>query len=190
MYKFFNCLTIVFATIMFVSCNGKETAKEAKEKVVIESEKDSAKKEGCKTIINKDGSIMYMYDSATYYNRFRDTIDVETCLSGMEEVIVELKELHVKSLADTVVIEDKLSELFDFVDDSTYVDMDSDHLLHSQKVRYYQAILSYFDECLRLEEELVSVGYPKAKTIEEDKDGERLLKMRDMFQEALNRELN
>lgn len=185
MHKFFNCIIIVFATIMFVSCNGKELAKEAEEKVVAEFEKDTAK---------KDRSKIYIYDyddSTAYSNRYRDTIDVEARLSDWEEGVLELKKLHVKSLADTVFLEDKLSKIFAFFDnDSTYVDMDPDRLLHSQKVRFCQAFLSYFDECLRLNEELISVGYPKAKSFEEDDDAESMLELRDAIQEALYRELN
>lgn len=176
MQKLFNCLTIVFVTIMFVSCNGKESAKQTEENVVIESDIDE--------ITIKD--IILSYDSTSFHKVF-DTTEFNNCLSRMEELILELQDFHVESLADTAVLIDKLYSHEFFSELSNTFDLNPERLLHSQRVRVFQTLLSLIDELIRVEEELVSVGFPKAKTIEEDRD---MIEFRDALQKTLYRELN
>lgn len=179
MQKLFNCLTIVFVSIMFVSCNGKESAKQTEENVVIESDIDE--------ITIKD-IILLSYDSTSFHKVF-DTTEFNNCLSRMEELILELQDFHVESLADTAVLIDKLHSLELFSELSAF-DFNPERLLHSQRVRVYQILLSFLDELIRIEEEWVSVGYPeatKAKTMKEDRD---MIEFRDALQKTLYRELN
>lgn len=167
MIKLFNCLAIVFAMVLFASCNGKKTANEAEEnKIVIE-------KEDYKVTILDDNSDVV-----------RDTIDLDTYLSKIEELVLELKEFHVEALADTAVFQDKFESKLNIIGDSLYVDFNPDHILHSQKVRALQAIIMVFDELYRVEQEFVSVGY-QTKHTDED-----MMEFRKEFQEELEKELN
>ena len=117
-----------------------------------------------------------------------DTISLEAYLTEFEKMTTALEAIHVESAADTLqllALEKKYAH--NSVLDSD-IEVNVDHLKHTEKARYLQAIVSYFNAIITLDQELKMVGVKSSKwNLGEDEESFKAIQKE--FQDALRLEL-
>ena len=115
-----------------------------------------------------------------------DTVDLDTYLKKLDDVTASLKEIHIKTIADTVLISNIESSIL-----VLFPDVDLENATHSERVRVYQSLLAYLNEYLRISVEMKRVGISDDSKFMMDEAEEQILKeFLEQLQKELDRELN
>ena len=124
-------------------------------------------------------------DSADDF-RSPDTIGFDAYLDTIDAGTEMMKNIHIKSIDDTIYF-----DVFEKFRQKDYVvSYDPEYLSHSEKVRLYQSLLQMLNECLRLDEEMRSVGMLSSRELLDDTELEMFMELRDSLKLHLDREQN
>lgn len=118
-----------------------------------------------------------------------DTVDLDTYLKKFDDFAASLKEIHIKTIADTVLISNLEKETKSIRVLSPNVDLEN--ATHSERVRVYQSLLACLNECLRISEEMKRVGISDdSKFMMDEAEEQNLKEFVEQLQKELDRELN